>query len=289
MRKSVLVCGMLLCIIATLGLWYYLNPLPGEEAAFSIRFIDVGQGDAALVECDGHYMLIDGGDIEAGDKVCQTLEEQGVRKLDILVISHLHLDHMGGLTKALTQTTSVGLTLSNADYADREVFRQLERELLANGTRITIPAVGDVYELGSATVEVLDVSAEEENDSLVLLITYGDTKFLFTGDIEETAQTRICDRYEKEDDKAYDIDLIKMPHHGSYTGTLYRFLRLYMPEYAIISAGEGNDYGHPHGRTLSLLENEVGDFRVYRTDKDGDILVRSDGKRLSVEGEGEEK
>ena len=283
MRKKVLLFGLVLCIIAALGVWYYACNKPIEEAAFSIRFIDVGQGDAALVECDGYYMLIDGGDITAGDKVYQILEEQGVRKLDILVISHLHLDHMGGLTKALEYTTSVGVTLSNADYADRAVFRNLEQALQADGSRISVPAVGDVYPLGSATVEVLDVNVVEENDSLVLMITYGDTRFLFTGDIEENAQTRICDRYEKESDEAYDMDLIKMPHHGSYTGTLYRFLRTFMPEYAVISAGKGTDYGHPHGRTLELLENDSRTFEVYRTDMDGDILVRSDGKRLSVE------
>lgn len=278
MRKRVLALGVLLCMIAILVLGNYLY----HKAAFSIRFIDVGQGDAALVECDGHYMLIDGGDITAGDKVYQTLKEQGVRKLDILVISHLHLDHMGGLAKALTQTASVGVTLSNANHADREVFRNLERELHANGSKITIPAIGDTYQLGSAIVEVLDVSAAEENDSLVLMISYGDTRFLFTGDIEEAAQTRICDRYEKESDELYDIDLIKMPHHGSYTGTLYRFLRTFMPEYAVISAGAGNDYGHPHGRTLELLENDSRTFEVYRTDRDGDIVVKSDGKWLFV-------
>ena len=285
MRKRVLICGILLGIIATLGLWYTLSNKPLENPSFSIRFIDVGQGDAALVECDGHYMLIDGGDVSAGFEVYHALEGQGVRKLDVLVMSHLHQDHIGGLVQALTYTSSVGLTLSNADYVDRQIFRNLKRELQANGTRITIPEVGDTYELGSAIVEVIDVSAEEENDSLVLLITYGETKFLFTGDIEETAQTRICDRYENDDDKVWDIDLIKMPHHGSYTGTLYRFLRLYMPEYAIISAGEGNDYGHPHKKTLNLLENEAWSFKVYRTDVNGDIVVRSDGKRLSVEGE----
>lgn len=133
MRKRVIGIVVLLCMLAILGLGSYFYRKAGEEAAFSIRFLDVGQGDAALVECDGHYMLIDGGDIEAGDKVYETLKEQGVRKLDILVISHLHLDHMGGLAKALTQTSSVGVTLSNADHADREVFRQLERQLEESG------------------------------------------------------------------------------------------------------------------------------------------------------------
>ena len=196
MRKRVLSLGILLCIIAILVLGNYYYHKAGEEASFSIRFLDVGQGDAALVECDGHYMLIDGGDIEAGDKVYQTLKEQGVRKLDILVISHLHLDHMGGLNKTLEYTTSVGLTLSNSAHAEREVFRQLERKLQEDGSQITVPAVRDTYQLGSATIEVLDVSTAEENDSLVLMITYGDTRFLFTGDIEEAAQTRLCDRYE---------------------------------------------------------------------------------------------
>lgn len=285
MRKRILGIVVLLCMLGILGVGSYFYHKAGEEASFSICFLDVGQGDAALVECDGHYMLIDGGDIEAGDKVYETLKEQGVRKLDILVISHLHLDHMGGLNKALEYTTSVGLTLSNSAHAEREVFRQLERQLEENGSQITVPAVGDTYQLGSATIEVLDVSTAEENDSLVLMITYGDTRFLFTGDIEEAAQTRICDRYENESDEAYDIDLIKMPHHGSYTGSLYRFLRTFMPEYAVISAGEGNDYGHPHGRTLELLENDSSAFEVYRTDKDGDILVKSDGKWLFVEEE----
>ena len=137
--------------------------------------------------------------------------------------------------------------------------------------------------MGSSTVEVIDVSAEEENDSLVLLITYGETRFLFTGDIEEAAQTRISDKYENELDEPFDIDLIKMPHHGSYTGTLYRFIRTFMPEYAIISVGAGNVYGHPHRETLDLLDNEAMKFKVYRTDINGDIVVRSNGKELSFE------
>ena len=116
----------------------------------------------------------------------------------------------------------------------------------------------------------------------------GKTKFLFTGDIEDEAQTRIADKYANEKDKEYKIDLIKMPHHGSAspksvngTGSLYRFIRTFMPDYAVISVGEGNSYGHPHKETLSLLED--ADAKVYRTDIHGDIIVKSDGKSLMIE------
>jgi len=210
------------------------------------------------VECDGHYMLIDGGDITAGDKLYNVLEEQEIQKLDILAISHLHADHIGGLTKALTYASSIGITISNSDYVDKETFRKFEHELLINGSQITIPAIGDTFELGSATVEVVDVCAEEDNDSLVLLITYGDTRFLFTGDIEEAAQTRISDKYENKLDEPFNIDLIKVPHHGSYTGTLYRFLRTFMPEYAVISVGKGNTYGHPHTQSVHFCDFRDG-------------------------------
>ena len=107
--------------------------------------------------------------------------------------------------------------------------------------------------------------------------------FLFTGDIEDAAQTRISDRYQSESDEPYKIDLIKMPHHGSYTGTLYRFLRTFMPDYAVISVGAGNSYGHPRRETLDLLDSKTWKPMLYRTDQNGDIFVKSNGKELTVE------
>jgi len=119
------------------------------------------------------------------------------------------------------------------------------------------------------------------------MITYGKTRFLFTGDIEDDAQTRISDIYKNEKDEVYKVDLIKIPHHGSSssksmngTGSLYRFIRTFKPDYAVISVGTGNMYGHPHRETIDILKQ--ADVKVYRTDQNGNITVKSDGKTLSV-------
>jgi len=251
-----------------------------KSSTFSIHFIDVGQGDSALVECDGHYMLIDAGDKLHGSNVYSVLQEKQIQHLDILVISHLHDDHIGGLIKALTYASQIDLTLSNSDYRDTQTFRDVEHQLGINGATITVPHTGEKYKLGSAEIEVVDCESATDNDSLVMLISYGKTRFLFTGDIEYDAQKRIADKYVNDKDEEFKINLMKMPHHGSSEGSLNRFVRTFMPDYAVISVGQGNRYGHPHKETLDLLDQ--AEVKVYRTDLNGDILVKSNGKELEI-------
>ena len=259
------------------------------------NIIDVGQGDSALVECDGRYMLIDGGNEAAGEKVCNVLKEKEIRKLDILAISHLHEDHYGGLRNALTYASSIKLTISNSKYSDNKSFLKFERELRRNGSKITVPPLGKKYKLGSAMVEVVDVSAEKNNDSLVLLITYGSTRFLFTGDIERQGQLRVVNAL-KKNDQDFTHSLIKMPHHGAYNdkhgfnnNALQPLFWKYYPDYIVISVGKGNQYDHPHQDALDIVKNLIVDSRelkwdnhVFRTDLNGDITVKSNGKELTV-------
>ena len=275
MRKRIVALILVIAAVICLGACTKTT----QGSTFSIQFIDVGQGDSALVECDGHYMLIDGGEITAGDKVYSVLEEKRIQRLDYLVISHLHTDHYGGLIKALSYASKIGKTLSNADYTDNERFRKLEHQLSINGSAITVPHVGDTFKLGSAEIEVVDVASAEPNDSLVILITYGETKFLFTGDIGENAQRRVFQKYRNDADEPYKINLIKMPHHGAEV--LILFVETFMPDYAVISVGQGNIYRHPRQTTLDMLDQ--ADVKVYRTDQDGDITVKSDGKNLTIE------
>lgn len=275
MRKRIIALILVIAAVICLGACTKTT----QGSTFSIQFIDVGQGDSALVECDGHYMLIDGGEITAGDKVYSVLEEKRIQRLDYLVISHLHTDHYGGLIKALSYASKIGKTLSNADYTDNERFRKLEHQLSINGSAITVPHVGDTFMLGSAEIEVVDVASAEPNDSLVILITYGETKFLFTGDIGENAQRRVFQKYRNDADEPYKINLIKMPHHGAEV--LILFVETFMPDFAVISVGQGNIYRHPRQTTLDMLDQ--ADVKVYRTDQDGDITVKSDGKTLTIE------
>lgn len=285
--------------ILLLGILFSLCSCTGSSnSTFSIQFIDVGQGDAALVECDGHYMLIDGGDVAAGDRVYDVLKERDVKELDILVASHLHQDHIGGLPKALGYVREIDLTWSNSTYSDKDFFADFNYALQSKDSSITVPSVDETCTLGSAEVKVIDVSDKESNDSLVLLITYGDTRFLFTGDIERSGQLRVIKKMEEKKNKSFDgLSLIKMPHHGAYNdkyglaeNALYRLLSEYNPHYFVISVGKGNQYNHPHKETLKLMEDYVirakelnWSSHVFRTDEDGDIIVKSNGKELSIE------
>ena len=247
-----------------------------ENSTFSIHFIDVGQADAALVECDGHYMLIDGGNKADSDRIYSVLKKAEVSYLDIVVGTHAHEDHIGGIPGAFNYAKA-GITLCPTVQYNSAAFDDFKDYADQNGGGISIPSVGDTYSLGSANIEILGVNGgPDTNDtSIVLMITYGETKFLFTGDAEREAEQAIL---------GLGVDLsatvLKVGHHGSDTSTTYPFLREIMPQYAIISVGTDNSYGHPTEDALSRLRD--ADVKVYRTDLQGDILCTSDGKMVSI-------
>lgn len=244
-------------------------------AQFGIQYIDVGQADAALVWCDDSYMLIDGGNAGDSSLIYTILKNNGIENLDIVVGTHAHEDHIGGLSGAL-EAASASLVLCPVTAYDSKAFRSFKSRADANGG-IVIPEVGDRYTLGTASINILGVNSileDTNNTSIVFKIIYGNTSFLFTGDAEREAEAIILD-------SGCDLsaNVLKVGHHGSNTSTSYPFLRAVMPQAAIISCGKNNQYGHPDEEVLSRLSDEG--CTVYRTDQMGDIYCLSDGNSIA--------
>lgn len=251
---------------------------PVDDNGFSILFLDVGQADSMLLRCDGDAMLVDGGNVDDSNTVAAVLKKQdGLDHLEYVVCTHAHEDHGGGIPGAL-HTLPVNHLLAPVDECDSRYFQNLLKAAAEQDLEIEIPEPGDTFSLGSAAVEVLgplEDYSETNNTSLVLMVTYGETRFLLTGDMEAAAEKDLV-----ESGCDLDADLLKAGHHGSSSSSSYVFLREVTPEYAVIQCGADNDYGHPHEETMSRLR-DVG-AKVYRSDLQGDILARSDGKTITI-------
>ena len=249
----------------------------------TVHFIDVGQADCALLECDGEYMLIDGGNVEDSSLVVSYLEQQGVTKLKAVVCSHAHEDHVGGLPGVLAVYETEAVYAPTSTYSSN-CFDDFVYYTDQQGLEIIIPQPGDVIRLGDATATVLgpvQSYAETNDTSIVLMVELGDNRFLFTGDMETSAENDMLDYWGESFD--WHADVLKVGHHGSDTSTGYRFLNAVMPAVGIISVGEGNSYGHPHEVPLSRL-SDAG-VTVYRTDELGHIVVYADGTNIHYQWE----
>ena len=253
------------------------TPSDGQDAAFQMHFIDVGQALSVLVECDGQFMLYDGGNVDDGSLVVSYLQNQGVEQLEYVFCSHAHEDHVGGLAAALAYFPAYHV-YSPVTEASTKCFKDFVKYTQQQNLQVEVPAVGTQWALGSATVTLLGPVtqySETNNTSLVLRIDYGVTSFLLTGDMENTAETDLVNSGAN-----LKADVLQVGHHGSSTSTSYLFLNAVLPEMGIISCGVNNKYGHPHEETLSILRDAGVD--VYRTDLLGTITVSSDGQNYTV-------
>lgn len=260
---------------------------PTEETAaltgeLRVDFVDVGQADFIVVECDGHYMTIDGGNKADSQLVYSYLEQRGISHIDYVIATHAHEDHCGGIAAILTHSTA-GAVFSPVTEYNSKAFQDFAGKAEEQGLSLVAPAAGNSFWLGSAFVEVLGPLKEysdPNNTSIVLKITYGETSFLFTGDAEAQAEKDILDA-------GFDVSatVLKVGHHGSSTSTCYQFLREVMPSYAVISCNreDAPEYDHPHSVTLSRLRD--ADATVYRTDLQGTITCWSDGTTVRFETE----
>lgn len=288
MKKRLLKLPLLLLLIFALILLpgcdildMLLDSLGGDSISLEdsdgleLHFIDVGQADATLILCDGYSMLIDGGNVADSSLIYSYLEQRGLSYLDYIVCTHAHEDHVGGLAGALN-CASAGIVFSPVTAHDTKAFGSFLKYVELQGLSLTVPEPGDEYSLGAAVFTIIgpvrDYS-DTNNTSIAIRLVYGQTSFVFTGDAERESEEDILEA-------GFDVSctLLHVGHHGSSTSTSYRFLYEANPEFAIISCGQNNSYGHPHEEVTSRLSD--ADVECFRTDELGTIICRSDGENL---------
>ena len=254
--------------------------LPGEtyeeDAELTARFLDVGQGDATLLESQGHWLLIDGGAPSASRKIYATLEKLGVNHLDAVIATHPDADHIGGIAAALNYATCDSLYCS-VNQSDSETFSSMVKYNERNGSGIIVPQNGDSFTLGDATVTFLrtrEAFSDSNNGSLVTRIDCGGASFLFPGDAENPAEQALL-----SDGANVSATVLHVGHHGSLTSTSAAFLAAVAPRYAVVSVG-ANDYGHPSERVMERIQNFGA--AIYRTDQVGDITFELRDGSLAV-------
>jgi competence protein ComEC len=285
--------ALAVAVLLALLVWHPFPPdvHPGE---LELTAIDVGQGDSLLVLFpDGKRMLVDGGGIPAFGRIARSqmdigedvvapyLWDRGFRSVDVVALSHAHEDHSGGLGALI------------ADFRPREVWtgftpdgpewRAVHDKAVAVGARIMPLRAPSRFAFGGAAIEVLAPSADylpadepTNNDSLVMRVTFGQRSFFLSGDVERGIEQEML--YTNE---LHSTDVLKVAHHGSRTSSTEEFLSAVQPVFALISAGFENSYGHPHPTVVARLREHHA--AVLRTDRDGMITIRTDGRRMNVE------
>lgn len=267
--------GLLACAVSTTGC--STPALSTEPGQLTVHYIDVGQADCELLLMDDSAMLIDAGNNDDGDMVVEYLKEQGVTRLDYVVGTHPHEDHIGGLDDVINNF-EVGTVIMPEAETNTKTFEDVLDAIDAQGLSITAPVPGDVYDFGGIQFTILapngDSYSSLNNYSVVLQVVNGQDSFLFTGDAETESEQEML-----QNGLSLRSTVLKVGHHGSRSSSSEEFLNAVSPTYAIISCETGNDYGHPHQETLDRLQAHK--ISYFRTDTQGTIIAYSDGNGVT--------
>lgn len=259
----------------------YESGTPDRDHLLTIRYIDVGQGDAILIEDPGgECMLIDAGTNASEMSLLSSLAACSIRRLTYMVFTHPHEDHIGGGDRVLARHHADTVLIPECETQTSSYDKLMEAaERYADDVLYVSP--GDTYGLGDAVFTILAPLGgpyeNGNNDSIVLRLTYGDRSFLFTGDAEAFSEEEMLAAYPAEELRS---DVLKLGHHGSSTSSTEVFLDAVKPIIAVASCGLANEYGHPHAETVKRLNDR--EILLFRTDACGTILIETDGEALRV-------
>lgn len=258
------------------------SPKPtAVSGKLTVHFINVGQGDSIFLQLPNYQtMLVDAGPNEFGSTVVSYLQKQGVNRIDYLVATHPHEDHIGGMDLVIN-SFDIGKIYMPRVTTTTKTFEDVLLSIQAKGLKITPARAGIVVLLDQSGLKINFLAPcgsryeDLNNWSAVLKVQYGGTSFLLTGDVQSESEQEML-----ASGANLKADVLKVGHHGSHSSTTAAFLKAVSPKYAVISVGAGNDYGHPHQETLAKLVN--AGVKVYRADRDGTVVFVSDGKTLTV-------
>ncbi len=244
-----------------------------------IYFIDVGQADCTLIEQNGKFMLIDAGNNDDGNLVVNFLKQKGVSKLDYVIGTHAHEDHIGGLDNVIQNFDEEKIFFPKTTSTTK-TFEDFVKAVKAKNKKLYAPNSGEKFTFANSTFEILAPNADNYEDannySIVIKLTYKNRSFIFMGDAEKISEDEILN-------KGYDVrsDLIKIGHHGSSSSTSDKFLKAVNPKYAVICVGKDNSYNHPKKSVMDRLKKY--NIKVYRTDEQGDITAICDGENIVLD------
>lgn len=277
-RIAATLTALITVIGAGLGI-YQVNKEEAKEqkpgGSIEVHFIDVGQGDATLIKCDGETMLIDAGENDKGSQVWSYLQSQNVTELDYAIGTHPDSDHIGGLDVIVYKLDCKNVFMSSYKKATK-IYDDVIQAAKSKNNKIVNPKPGDTYKLGGATFTIIapnDKYEDANNASIGIYLKYGERSFLFTGDAEYEAEEDILEKGFN-----IDADVYKAGHHGSRTSSSDEFLEKVTPKYVVVSCGEDNSYGHPHAAILNYCR--MNKIPLYRTDMQGTIVLRCDGENI---------
>ena len=254
-----------------------------NEGYLRVHFIDVGQGDSILIQAGEQAMLVDAGTNESGSVVTEYLRSLNITKLDYLIGTHPHEDHIGGLDDVI-HSFEIGTVIMPDVSHTTQTYEDVLDALLEKNLTVTAPHPGDTYSIGDASFTVLSPSAaiaeqaaengDLSNLSVGIRLVYGSNAFVLCGDAESDSEEAMV-----ESGLDLEADVLKAGHHGSSTSTSDAFLAAVNPDYAVISCGKDNSYGHPHQETMDKLN--AADISIFRTDEQGTVVAVSDGSSIT--------